>query len=260
MKTRMIFTAAFMMCVAVLVGQTRVVAHRGYWKTEGSAQNSITALMKADQVRAWGSELDILQTADGVLVVNHDATVGPDKILIEAANYADIKDIKLPNGETLPTLKDYMKAFKKECRHTLLILEIKQHTTDEKMIAATRAVVDMVKNMKIKDRVEYISFMPVICDEVLKCDPKAKVAYLSNKLTPAQCKERGYTGVDFHYSQFQLRPHWVKECHDLGLEVNCWTVNGDEALRQMIELGVDIITTDVPERAAQLIKEYEGKK
>lgn len=110
MKTRMIFTAAFMMCVAVLVGQTRVVAHRGYWKTEGSAQNSITALIKADQVRAWGSELDILQTADGVLVVNHDATVGPDKILIEAANYADIKDIKLPNGETLPTLKDYMKA------------------------------------------------------------------------------------------------------------------------------------------------------
>ena len=150
MKTRWIFTAAFMMCVAVLAAQTRVVAHRGYWKTEGSAQNSITALMKADQVRAWGSELDILQTADGVLVVNHDATVGPDKILIEAANYADIKDIKLSNGETLPTLKDYMKAFKK-CRHTRLILEIKQHTTDEKMIKASRAVVDMVKKMKIKD-------------------------------------------------------------------------------------------------------------
>ena len=150
MKTRWIFTAAFMMCVAVLAAQTRVVAHRGYWKTEGSAQNSITALMKADQVRAWGSELDILQTADGVLVVNHDATVGPDKILIESANYADIKDIKLANGETLPTLKDYIKAFKK-CRHTRLILEIKQHTTDEKMIKATRAVVDMVKKMKIKD-------------------------------------------------------------------------------------------------------------
>ena len=123
-----------------------------------------------------------------------------------------------------------MKAFKK-CRHTRLILEIKQHTTDEKMQRATRAVVEMVKKMKIGKRVEYISFMPVICDEVLKCDPSAKVAYLSNKLTPAQCKERGYTGVDFHYSIFQ-----------------------------MIELGVDIITTDVPERAAELIKEHESKK
>ena len=259
MKTRWIFTAAFMMCVAVLAAQTRVVAHRGYWKTEGSAQNSITALVKADQVRAWGSELDILQTADGVLVVNHDATVGPDKILIESANYADIKDIKLANGETLPTLKDYIKAFKK-CRHTRLILEIKQHTTDEKMIKATRAVVDMVKKMKIKDRVEYISFMPVICDEVLKYDPRAKIAYLSNRMTPAQCKQRGYTGVDFHYSQFQARPHWVKECHDLGLEVNVWTVNNDAVIRQMIELGVDIITTDVPERVAELIKEHEEKK
>ena len=259
MKTKLIFVAAMLMYVAILSAQTRVVAHRGYWKTEGSAQNSITALMKADQVQAWGSELDILQTADGVLVVNHDATIGENKILIEDANYADIKDIKLSNGETLPTLKEYMKAFKK-CRHTRLILEIKQHTTDEKMQRATRAVVEMVKKMKIGKRVEYISFMPVICDEVLKCDPSAKVAYLSNKLTPAQCKERGYTGVDFHYSIFQLRPHWVKECHDLGLEVNCWTVNSDAALRQMIELGVDIITTDVPERAAELIKEYESKK
>ena len=34
--------------------QTQVVAHRGYWNTEGSAQNSLSALMKAAEARVYG--------------------------------------------------------------------------------------------------------------------------------------------------------------------------------------------------------------
>ena len=36
------------MCVVALAGsaQTKVIAHRGYWKCEGSAQNSIASLTK----------------------------------------------------------------------------------------------------------------------------------------------------------------------------------------------------------------------
>ena len=30
--------------------QSGVIAHRGFWKTDGSAQNSIAALLKADSV------------------------------------------------------------------------------------------------------------------------------------------------------------------------------------------------------------------
>ena len=52
-----------------------IIAHRGFWKTEGSAQNSITALMKADSIGVYGSEVDLWISADGVPVVNHDATV-----------------------------------------------------------------------------------------------------------------------------------------------------------------------------------------
>ena len=40
---------AFAMCAVTLTGtaQTKVIAHRGYWKCEGSAQNSIASLTKA---------------------------------------------------------------------------------------------------------------------------------------------------------------------------------------------------------------------
>ena len=55
-----------------------IIAHRGYWKTDGSAQNSIAALMKADAIKAYGSEVDIWLSSDGVPVVNHDADVTLD--------------------------------------------------------------------------------------------------------------------------------------------------------------------------------------
>ena len=55
--------------------ETKVIAHRGFWKTEGSAQNSITALKKAAEINVYGSEFDVLITSDGIPVVNHDDTI-----------------------------------------------------------------------------------------------------------------------------------------------------------------------------------------
>ena len=37
---------------------TQVIAHRGFWKTDGSAQNSIAALVKADSINSYGSEFE----------------------------------------------------------------------------------------------------------------------------------------------------------------------------------------------------------
>ena len=244
----------FLVATAALSAQTQVIAHRGYWRAPGAAQNSIVALQRADQITCFGSECDVLQTRDGVLVVHHDAHIGPDKILIEEADYDQIKDIVLSNGETVPTLQQYLKKLKK-CKNTLLVLEIKEHSTDQKMLRATRDIVKMVNRMGLKKKVYYISFMPTICDELVRIAPKSQVAYLSNQMTPRQVKERGYTGVDFHYSQFEKNPLWVQECHELGLNVNVWTVNTEELMNQMLDLGVDFITTDYPEVLQKVIFE-----
>lgn len=52
--------------------KTRVVAHRGFWHTDGSAQNSIASLLKADQLGVYGVEFDVWMASDGVPVLNHD--------------------------------------------------------------------------------------------------------------------------------------------------------------------------------------------
>ena len=62
------------LCVGEINAQPQIIAHRGYWKTEGAAQNSIAALLKADSIGVYGSECDLWLSSDGVPVVNHDAT------------------------------------------------------------------------------------------------------------------------------------------------------------------------------------------
>lgn len=224
----------------------KVVAHRGYWDVDGSAQNSIAALLNADAIAVWGCEVDVWETSDNVLVVNHDATI--NGVTIQTSPYSSIKDFTLSNGETLPTFEQYLEVFKTQCKNVVLIIEIKTHATSSKTISATRAAINMVHEKGIDDKVEYIAFSPDACDAVVKYAPSARVAYLESNMTPLQCVQRGYTGVDYHYSSYQSNPTWITDAHNLGLDVNVWTLNYLDIVRTMKNSGVDIITTDAPHK------------
>ena len=103
---RILFSAVALLAFVVsLQAQTQVIAHRGFWKTEGSAQNSITALEKAAKENLYGSEFDVQITADGKLIVNHDNKF--QGYVIGETPYSKLKKIRLSNGEKLPTLKKY---------------------------------------------------------------------------------------------------------------------------------------------------------
>jgi glycerophosphoryl diester phosphodiesterase len=61
---------------------------------------------------------------------------------------------------------------------------------------------------------------------------------------------------------FKAHPDWVKAAHDLGMSVNAWTVNEEDDINKMIELGVDAITTNEPLLVRSLLgnKEYKKKR
>ncbi len=61
-------------------------------------------------------------------------------------------------------------------------------------------------------------------------------------------------GAGVWSSQFNdLNHELVEEAHSRGLAVYCWTVNEPDDMKKMIALGVDVITTDYPERLVQLL-------
>ena len=249
MKRTLISALALVACFIGIQAQTQVIAHRGFWKTEGSAQNSITALEKAAEAQLYGSEFDVLMTSDGTIVVNHDHAI--EGMVIAETPYKKLKKLKIKNGEKLPTLKSYLKKGKK--LDIQLILEAKPLPTKEMEDQAIATIVKMVKKMGLEEQVEYISFSLNMCEQLAKLTPESEIAYLNGDIAPAELKKKGINGIDYHYNVIlNKHPEWVKEAHQQGMKVNVWTVNKEDMMKKLIEMKVDYITTDKPLEAKKL--------
>ena len=230
--------------MALMAGAQEVICHRGYWDTEGSAQNSIRSLVKADSIGAWGSEFDVWMTADGVLVVNHDATF--DGVTIETSKWKQLKDMRLKNGEPLPTLDQMLECGKK--LKTKLILEMKPHKNKEQEKEAARKIVKMVKDKGLDDRIEYITFSYAGMKALKELAPQGTpVYYLNGELSPTQLAELDVAGIDYSIRVMRENPQWIDDAHSLGMKVNVWTVNSERDMEWCIHYGVDFITTNAPE-------------
>ena len=250
MKRTLISAIALLACIVGMQAQTQVIAHRGFWKTEGSAQNSITALEKAAEEKLYGSEFDVQVTLDGKLIVNHDAKF--QGFVIAETPYKQLKKIRLQNGEKLPNLKKYLKKGKK--LDIQLILEIKSHKSKEVEDKMAADIVKMVKKMGLEKQVEYIAFSLNVCEQLAKLTPESEIAYLNGDIAPTELKKKGINGIDYHYNVIEKHPEWVKEAHDLGMKVNVWTVNKEDMMKKLIDRKVDYITTDQPLEAKKLLE------
>ena len=211
--------------------QPKVVAHRGHWDTEGSAQNSIRALIKADSIKCDACEFDVWLTADKQLVVNHDNTINGYEI--ETTSSDTILSQKLKNGELLPSLSQFLDVAK--LLTVDLVLEIKPHKNRKHEAEAVNMVLNMVQ-------------------ELVK-QTKRPILYL-NGVAPDVLKSIGGTGADYHINVFKKNPEWIKQLHNLGLEVNIWTVSDPEGIQWCIDNGADYITTNNPELVQKMIKEH----
>lgn len=237
--------------VAQQLPRTQTIAHRGDWQPEGSAQNSRTSLQRALDLQIFGSEIDIWLTRDGHIMVNHDATY--EGVTVQDTTYAACKDLRLKNAETMPELKDLLKILKKSKSPTKLVVEVKNHRDPQRSRDCAEAAVKAIRRSKLEDRVMYISFSIEACETIHQLAPQAEVAYLSGDRTPAELHAMGLTGLDYHINVYRKHPEWVKEAHDLGMNVNVWTVDKAEDIEAMRDLGVDYITTNAPVLCQQLI-------
>ena len=252
-KTTILLTLCLLVASTSLSAQTKVIAHRGYWDTEGSAQNSLTALRKAAEVGCWGSEFDVWLTSDGELVVFHDKTLGKgyDRPIVEMTA-EEVRAHLLPNGERVPTLAEYLtEALKHPDLH--LVFELKPHPTPSQEREAVAKGVQMVAEMGLANRTDYISFSLEACREFHRVAPAAKVFYLNGNLSPEELKTEGFAGPDYNFAIFELHPSWIEESHTLGLETNVWTVNNDSLIRRFAKKGVDYITPNRPEEALEMV-------
>lgn len=173
-------------------------------------------------------------------------------LVIQESTFDKVRNTLLGNGEKVPTLREYLLAGKSD-PSTQLILEIKKHPTPERENEIVAKTMAMVEELGLEKRVEYISFSWNICEQIRKADRKAVVYYLNGEKSPAELKKAGMNGLDYSLKVIKKHPEWVKQAHDLGLKVNVWTVNKEEDMAAMLDLGVDFITTNNPVELKALI-------
>ncbi|MGM5469559.1 family 16 glycosylhydrolase [Flavobacteriaceae bacterium LMO-SS05] len=229
-----------------IFANNKVIAHRGAWKQQNHPQNSIASLKEAIALNCVGSEFDVRMTADDVLIVTHDPEY--NGLQIESSTYAELSKYKLSNGETLPTLKQYLRAGMQDNFATGLVCEIKPSTIEGRNKIITEKVLKLVKELKAEPYIlSYISFSYEILKKIQELDVHAKTQYLDGSKQPKELKKDGISGLDYLVYKLKKHPEWIKEAKDEGLILNAWTVNKAEDIDWLIDNAFDYITTDEPE-------------
>ena len=224
--------------------KTQLIAHRGFWQTNpATVENCLQALENAQNLNIYGTEFDVRMSKDGVLVINHDEH--HFDLEISETNFKELIKQKLKNGETIPTLKEYLEKGKKKPSLKLFVepKPAKSLDQDNKLVFKT---IQTVKELNLESQTEFISFSLNICEQLKIDEPDFKVHYLNGDLSPLEIKEKGLDGIDYHYSIFMKNPTWISEAKTLRLTTNSWTVNEIEIFKLLRKQGIDFVTTDIP--------------
>ncbi len=239
------------LCANAAAPQPKIIAHRGYWQTSGSAQNSLASLAKADSIGVFGSEFDVWLTADNHLIINHYPTFqGVD---IASSTQLEITSLTLTDGEHVPTLDNYLQQAVLE-PNLHLVLELKTLSDFNREDLAAAKVVNALRKYGLLERTNFISFSLNACLAFRKLLPDANISYLRGDIAPKSLINLQLNGIDYEDKVLRAHPEWVTEAHEAGLTVNVWTVDTEEDMRYFIDSGVDYITTDQPVLLQELLK------
>lgn len=250
MKKLIAFSLAIMAgCFASQAARPKVVAHRGYWNTDGSAQNSIRSLVKADSIGADFSEFDVWMAADDVLVVNHDSEIN-GYVIPDTPSTTLRENVKLRNGEVIPTLEEYLTTA--QGLKVGLVFEIKWMADAERQRQCVRKGIEMINEKGLTDRTIYITFSPVAHDELGK---QGVPHYYLTGCSPQQLVEMGSNGPDFQFEVFYKNTDFIPEFKRLGMPINVWTPSTADHFTYFIDQDVDYITTDNPELLQKMLAE-----
>ena len=226
-----------------------VIAHRGASGYE--YENSRAAFRAARARGADAIELDIHAAADGVLFVHHDEVVSGTHITRSSA--AQVRSLRLPNGESIPTLEDALGVIDRALQ---VFIEIKSLPPqfDDRLFAAldsppgggdggtTRCAVHAFDH-RIVNRLGLAR--PALVRGVLLA---------SYPLHPLEALQD--TGATVLWEEQSLiDAALVDALHGGGYRIYAWTVNDPEDMRRLLALRVDGLCTNVPDVGRQAIQE-----
>jgi glycerophosphoryl diester phosphodiesterase len=246
-----------------------VFAHRG-----GCAlgpENTIAAFDRGHAAGADGFELDVHLSADGVVVVCHDATLerttdaaGP----LAARTAADLARVDAGHrfvdaagafpfrgiGVGIPTLNEVLRRYPE----MFLIVEMKDDTT-----AMGRAVAEAVRAAGAVGRVCAAGYGQSALDTV-----RAELPEMATSASYPEARWAVYRSVarwpirKARYDAFQVpetagllrivSPRFIRDVHAAGGRLQVWTVDEERDMERLLEWGVDGLISNRPDVAVRV--------
>jgi len=244
--------------------QTKIIAHRGF---SGIApENTLIAFQKAIDCKADYFELDVHRTKNDSIVVIHDSSVDKTssngfKGKIAELNYSDLRAIKVGysrkfgakfENEKIPTLREALTLAKGKIT---VCIEIKVFGTEKE-------VLKIVNDLGVKEDVIIFSFKYPVLAKIRQLDRDIPILWLINKadkmtLEYAKIIESNAIGVG---PETTVTKEYLNFAHENGIEVWKWTVNKEDEMRQLIDLGLGGLITDFPDKALKELSTIQNKR
>ena len=241
-----------------------IFAHRG--ASAHAPENTLAAFELALAQGAEGIELDAKLSADGHVVVIHDATV--DRTTdghgrVKDMSLADLRSLgaglffaEKYRGEKVPTLEEVFEALGK---HMFINVELTNYSTPGDHLV--ESVCMLVKKFELQKRVLFSSFFASNLSKARGLLPEVPRGLLAfNGLLGAWARSFGFAFGRYqalHPNLKDVTPQQVQRVHRLERRVHVWTVNAAEDMRRLFDWGVDAIFTDDPQLAVQVRGESE---
>lgn len=248
--------------------QTMIFAHRGANKE--AAENTRSAFDRALAYPIDGIETDVQLSRDEVAVLWHDRFLGKlghplrhiddfDHAQLQAMNLAaHFSSTAQPEG--VISLREFLDAYRKRCR---LLLEIKNR--DWEPVARhqikVRQTLEMVKSGEQAgaaqgDAIIVSSFNLGSLIYAHQCAPGFPLVYNFEADQTLADAQRVLSEQPFLHGLClpieTLDEAMVRLLRDRGKQIAVYTCNSDAEINKALELGVDILISDVPQKALQM--------
>jgi glycerophosphoryl diester phosphodiesterase len=216
--------------------------------------NTLAGIRKAIELGADAIEIDVQASADFVPVLMHDLTVDRTTNGSGAVAELTLEELRRldAGGEPPPTLDEVLEITRES---TLLILEIKQPGIEELLAASVQ------KNEAIGNTMAW-SFFPKALEAMRRAEPRMPGGLLIGGENVSRWKEMrelalslGVQAVSVFFAG--IDKDIVRDCQRSGLSLYTWTPDTETDIARLIELGVDGVCTNYPDRAVKLLAQGE---
>ena len=229
--------------------ETAVIAHRGL--SGLAVENTKTAFVAAGERSYYGIEADLRRTADGKFIVCHDDHLfwlSGRFIKVEERTLDELlsvplfgKNILTDAPERLTDLEGYISVCKQYGKQA--ILEFKSSFIDEEI----GQIVKIISDLDYIEKVTFITYNFNNLISIRKLLPDQQVQCLLAEYNEDMIEKILAARMDLAIKYTFITKDIVEKFHNAGLKVNCWTVDNKIIAEQLVNLGVDFITTNILE-------------